>query len=274
MPHFRRLPAVLSALAIMAGPNAAAVAQAPGTLPVAADAPAPAFPVSASALPAIDPAVLGLARASVVRVTSPFPGRISSGSGVVLDPSTVLTNCHVTGASGLANVSPANVVFPGSVRIVDPYLDLCVVHLARPSPLPSITRRAAPGAQAGEPVFTIGYTLGHLSFSRGIVDRVATTRSGDPVLVVSAPFNSGASGGALIDVQGRLVGVTTAVRVDRRTDTFLAVGVDESMAQRALHPWRSIAMGPAELPFWAVPPPRREPFLDELSRLPAAPHAR
>lgn len=262
--------AVLLVLAALAWPPAAVQAQAsaaPAGLPPVA---ATGAVDTANAADAIDPSVIIRARASVVRVTSRFPGRISSGSGIVLDQSNVLTNCHVTGMTGAANVSPASVVFPGSVRIIDAYRDLCVVHLSSPSPLPAITRRTIVDAQAGDPVFTIGYTMGHLSFSRGVVDRVVTMRSGHPVLVVSAPFNSGASGGALIDQQGRLLGVTTALREDRRVGTFLVVGIDEETAQQALHAWRSAAMGPAEPPFWALPPAAREPFLDELARLPVA----
>jgi S1-C subfamily serine protease len=104
---------------------------------------------------------------------------------------------------------------------VDAATDLAVLHVAVPSrALTPLPLGDSDRVRVGDPVVAIGNPFGlDRTATAGIVSALArplTAPSGaeiDEVIQTDAALNSGSSGGPLIDAQGRVIGVATAVAV-------------------------------------------------------------
>ena len=141
----------------------------------------------------------------------------SLGSGVILSAAGhIVTNNHViAGADAiqvlLADGRSANATLVGS----DPETDLAILHIDLPELTP-IALADAENIAVGDVVLAIGnpYGFGH-SVSQGIVSGVG--RFGlqlspyEGYIQTDATIHLGSSGGALIDRQGRLVGINTLI---------------------------------------------------------------
>ena len=141
----------------------------------------------------------------------------SLGSGVILSAAGhIVTNNHViAGADAiqvlLADGRSANASVVGS----DPETDLAILHIDLPELTP-IALADAEDIAVGDVVLAIGnpYGFGH-SVSQGIVSGVGrfglqlSTYEG--YIQTDATIHLGSSGGALIDHQGRLVGINTLI---------------------------------------------------------------
>ncbi|MEV6842784.1 trypsin-like peptidase domain-containing protein [Actinoplanes sp. NPDC051411] len=141
------------------------------------------------------------------------------GSGVVYRSDGVLvTNAHVVGTAKQVQVSFADgTKVPGQVTGSDDLTDLAVVKVQR-SGLPAVTVRPDLPS-AGETALAIGSPLGfENTVTEGIISGVsrqipASTTGGRPLvdlIQTDAAISPGNSGGALIDRQGRLVGLNEA----------------------------------------------------------------
>jgi hypothetical protein len=135
-------------------------------------------------------------------------GRINTGTGVQMDDKHVITNCHVVGIATNVIVARGSGGVPAQLHSVDPRHDLCVMTtphaLGRPADM--ATSRTL---KVGDTVHAVGFSGGKaLSMSDG---RVTALHEMDGALVIEtdASFQQGASGGALFDADGRLVGVLT-----------------------------------------------------------------
>ncbi len=145
--------------------------------------------------------------------------RRGQGSGVVLaQDGYVLTNSHVARSGG-----PLQVRLSGSSAIrgelvgADDRTDLAVVR-ADGSGLPALTLAGERRLSVGELVFAIGNPLGfERSVSLGVVSalyRNLPTSKGDlleGLIQTDAAVNPGNSGGPLLDAEGRVAGITTAM---------------------------------------------------------------
>jgi len=151
------------------------------------------------------PAVVGLAH-----------GR-GQGSGLVLAPDGyILTNSHVARARGnlavrMSGIDEAEAELVGA----DDRTDLAVVRVpARDLPALSL---GSPALRVGQLVVAIGNPLGfERSVSLGVVSalyRTLPTRTGglEGLVQTDAAVNPGNSGGPLVDAQGEVVGITTAM---------------------------------------------------------------
>ncbi|MFC3687024.1 S1C family serine protease [Aquipuribacter hungaricus] len=168
---------------------------------------------------------------SVVAITvQSADGSGGQGSGVVLDEAGhVLTNNHVVAtSSGGVEVSVTLVdgrVLAADVVGLDPSTDLAVLQvLDAPDDLVPVELGSSDDVQVGDPVMAVGNPLGLAgTVTTGIVsalDRPVTTQSvgvssGEPVVTdavqTDAAVNPGNSGGALVDAQGRLVGINSSI---------------------------------------------------------------
>ncbi len=200
------------------GSSGAAGAQEPdlgphGGFRAAARAAAPAV-VSILASP---PASRGQAEDPHRRLFGPTPPRAGLGSGVIVAPEGyLLTNHHVVaGAEAievqLADGRRASADWVGS----DPETDLAVLKLALPG-LPTVTLGDAAALQVGDGVLAIGNPFGvGQTVTAGIVSALGRSRLGlstyENFIQTDAAINPGNSGGALVDAQGRLVGINTAI---------------------------------------------------------------
>ena len=153
-------------------------------------------------------------------------GRTGSGSGVLFrSDGHLLTNAHVVeGATSVAVVLSTGKEFPARVLGSDAVSDTAVVKIEG-GPFPVAELGTTTDLKVGQEAIAIGSPLGLTggpSVTVGIVSalhRTVRTRGGQSLMDVvqtDAPIAPGSSGGALLDANGRVIGITTAVAV---TDT-------------------------------------------------------
>lgn len=133
----------------------------------------------------------------------------SQGSGVVIAPEQIVTNCHVVDDAVTIHTTWLGKAFMASLLRRDAPRDLCLLGVpglqAAPVPL-----RLRSELRVGEAVYAVGNPLGmELSVSAGLIS--ALPAEGEPHLYTNTPLSPGSSGGGLFDAAGRLVGITTAI---------------------------------------------------------------
>jgi len=139
------------------------------------------------------------------------------GSGVVVSQNGyILTNFHVIDAADDIQVS-LNDGKTYKARIVgaDPESDLAVLHIEA-SGLPAITFGQMDNLSVGDVVLAIGNPFGvGQTVTMGIVSALGRSHLGintfENFIQTDAAINPGNSGGALVDAQGNLVGINTAI---------------------------------------------------------------
>ncbi len=148
------------------------------------------------------------------------------GSGFVIDSSNdyyIVTNYHVAGSASNLTVTFADGnSYAGKVIGSDPYSDLAVVQASNvpSSEYHPIQIVSSSTLQVGQYVVAIGNPFGLArSMTFGIISQLGRTIQ-DPtagnfsianIIQFSAPINPGNSGGVLVDADGYVVGITTAV---------------------------------------------------------------
>ena len=141
----------------------------------------------------------------------------SLGSGVIVSSEGyILTNHHVVEAAdaieiALADGRKAKASIIGS----DPETDLAVIKINMKG-LPSITFGRSDQAKVGDIVLAIGNPFGlSQTVTMGIISALGRTHLGintyENFIQTDAAINPGNSGGALIDAQGNLIGINTAI---------------------------------------------------------------
>lgn len=141
----------------------------------------------------------------------------SLGSGVVVsDDGYIVTNHHLIGDADIIYVAFAD----GSVadaRLVgtDPDTDLALLQVGLEN-LPAMTLGRSDTLQVGDVVLAIGNPFGiGQTVTQGIVSATGRGQLGlsrfENFIQTDASINLGNSGGALVDTQGQLVGINTAV---------------------------------------------------------------
>jgi serine protease Do len=163
----------------------------------------------------------------VPRTTDLVTTERASGSGVIVDPDGFLvTNAHVvrgaqrlrveipvpiTGQSILARQSRT---VTGQVVGIDVETDLAVVRIGERN-LTALAFGDSDALKAGQLVLAFGSPLGlHNSVSLGVVSAVARQLEPESPMVyiqTDASINPGSSGGPLVDVNGRIVGINTLI---------------------------------------------------------------
>ncbi|VFR50980.1 Outer membrane stress sensor protease DegS [plant metagenome] len=141
----------------------------------------------------------------------------SLGSGVIVSASGyVLTNYHVVKAAESVEVALAD-GRQTAAKVVgaDPETDLAVLKIAL-SDLPVMALGDATQLQVGDVALAIGNPFGvGQTTTMGIVSALGRNRLGinpyENFIQTDAAINPGNSGGALIDHQGRLIGINTAI---------------------------------------------------------------
>jgi Do/DeqQ family serine protease len=141
----------------------------------------------------------------------------SLGSGVIVSSAGyVLTNNHVVEAADEIEVALATgTKLLAKVVGNDPETDLAVLRVQGEN-LPSITFGSSEGLRVGDVVLAIGNPFGvGQTVTSGIVSALGRSGLGINVfenfIQTDAAINPGNSGGALVDAQGNLVGINTAI---------------------------------------------------------------
>jgi serine protease Do len=181
------------------------------------------------------PHMVARARPAVVTIFTTVPGHLvvkgaaetvtpaaqGLGSGFVIDPKgQILTNDHVVaGASDIqVKLYGSRRRLPAQVVGSDPGLDLALLRVKTPRPLPVLTLGHSEGIPVGAWDVAIGnpeglqstVTVGVLS-AQGRSFTIGN-RHYRKLLQTDAPINPGNSGGPLLDLRGRVIGINTAVQ--------------------------------------------------------------
>lgn len=168
--------------------------------------------------------------------TSDAQGRpLSIGSGVVVGPGSVVTNCHVLSKASRVVVGRENVTYGASLEHPDPERDLCLLKVAN-FHAPAVAMAGVDSLKVGARVYAIGSPRGlEQTISDGLLSGIRRTESGHfTALQITVPISKGSSGGGLFDAQGRLVGITTfQVRDGQNLNFALPAGWIAEIPQRA-----------------------------------------
>ena len=151
----------------------------------------------------------------------------ASGSGVVLDEAGVIvTNHHVVeDAQAIRVIFADGLIYDAAVTGSDLLTDLAVIELDATG-LNAIERGSTEDLAIGQTAIAVGNPLGlegEASLTVGVLSAFNRAVQLGPqqqdnlfgMLQTDAPINSGSSGGALVDADGRLIGITTAIGVSR-----------------------------------------------------------
>ena len=190
-------------------PEAAATATADGAEPAGGVDPGQAANV---------PQLVDRVHPSIVTITARGARGEGEGSGVIWDADgTIVTNNHVVeGAQDVGVALASGKRLDARIRATDPLTDLAVLEVDADD-LPA-ARFADELPLVGEPVLAVGNPLGFEgTVTSGIVSglhRAIPSGGTTPALVdliqTDAAISPGNSGGALIDYEGRVVGVNVA----------------------------------------------------------------
>ena len=203
------------------------------------------------------PAVVNIFTRRVVQQRSPFAGdpfferffggragpreQNSLGSGVIVSPDGVIvTNNHV-----IENMTEITVVlsdrreYNAEVVLTDPQTDLAVLRIEAGEALPYLTFANSDALQVGDIVLAIGNPFGvGQTVTNGIVSALARSAASvsDYQLFIQtdAAINPGNSGGALVDTQGRLIGVNTAIYSRSGGSNGIGFAVPSRLVQQVL----------------------------------------
>src|SRR5688572_5465912 len=141
----------------------------------------------------------------------PDDRRRSQGSGVVVAPGKVITNCHVLEKVRFIFIQRENVLYGAKLEHADVSRDICQLEVKNLN-APAAPLGSARDLKVGQKVYALGNPLGlEGTFSEGIVSALRGPDGKEPLIQTTAPFTSGSSGGGLFDSEGRLVGITTFI---------------------------------------------------------------
>jgi putative serine protease PepD len=224
----------LAVAVVSAGIGGAVALSVPTTL-VGMVAPAPA---AAATLPAANTAASSIEQVatkvvpSVVQLETDLGNEVGEGSGIILtSDGLIMTNNHVvspTGDAGPATPGRTTVTFadgrsaPFVVVGTDPTSDIAVVRAQGISGLTPITLGMSSNLRVGQQVVAVGSPLGLAStVTSGIISAMhrKVSPGGEPTtqttpfdaIQTDAPMNPGNSGGALVNMNGQLIGVNSAM---------------------------------------------------------------
>ncbi len=184
--------------------------------------------------PPLEPEIYALVRPSVVLIQrDPQDRNAGLGSGVVADEfGNIITSYHV-----IAGLDEVTVHFydgstlKATVDVIQPEQDLAVLHVAR---LPSGVTPAvmSGGARPGDRVLVIGAPFGlEGSLSAGVISGTGrnflvqqTGQLLTNMIQFDAAVNPGNSGGPLVDMSGRVIGIITGLVNPTNDRVFVGLG--------------------------------------------------
>jgi S1-C subfamily serine protease len=225
--------------------------------------------VSSACLPASQ--IYDQVRPSVVLITSTQQGRSpfspqgqAAGSGIVIDnQGTILTNNHVVAdATNIEVTFSDNSTASAQVLGTDPGNDLAVIRadLSSSQKVTPATLGNSDAVHVGDPVLAIGAPFElEGTLTQGIVSAIGRTFSSGQgtrpirnMIQTDAAVNPGNSGGPLIDCQGEVIGLNSALEnpTGQDVNVGIAFAVPINAAKRFLpqmeagqtvsHPWLGI----------------------------------
>lgn len=149
-----------------------------------------------------------------------MPDQQASGSGVIMsNDGYIITNNHVIDGASDINVTLSNrKSYKGTVVGTDPNTDLAVIKIDA-SNLPYMVLGNSDDVKLGQWVMAVGYPLNlDVTVTAGIISAKARSiginrsdRAIESFIQTDAAVNPGNSGGALINTNGELIGINSAI---------------------------------------------------------------
>jgi len=166
----------------------------------------------------------------------------SLGSGaIVRGDGIVVTNNHViNGMTEIVVVLADRREFPATVLLADPRSDLAVLKVdPGQERLPSINIDAAADVEVGDLVLAIGNPFGvGQTVTNGIVSALSRTDIGITdysfFIQTDAAINPGNSGGPLVDTNGDLIGINTAIFSRTGQSTGIGFAIPAAMVRQVV----------------------------------------
>jgi len=250
LPKLLLTACAAAALLTACSPRPVEKAPAPGPIqPPAISAPAGGAPDSfAPIVKRVSPAVVSIDTLSVAQAENPFgdllppgvggpvPVRRGAGSGFLISPDGyVVTNNHVVEGATEVVVSLADGrQLPAKVVGRDPPTDLAVVKVSATGlPYVAFARGALP--EVGDWVVAVGNPFGLGGTATAGIVSARGREIGDTYvgyLQIDAPINSGNSGGPSFDLQGRVVGVNSAIFSPSGGSVGIGFAIPSDIAER------------------------------------------
>jgi hypothetical protein len=172
-----------------------------------AEAPKPVAPPPAA--PRTSAQILADALPSVARLQSfEMSGRaVPMGLALSVEPGVMITTCHGIPAGVQLVASVGAQTHSAALALTDEVLDLCKLNVpgfdAKPLAI------AAEEPKVADKIYALGANAaGEFALTEGIVKHILKTPAGN-VIEISVPIAATASGGAVFDAYGKLIGIAT-----------------------------------------------------------------
>ncbi len=167
--------------------------------------------------------------------------RSGLGSGVVVSPEGyILTNFHVIdGADEIEVAHNDGRKYKANVVGSDPESDLAVLRIPADHQLPVITFGSSDTLRVGDVVLAIGNPFGvGQTVTSGIVSALGRSHLGintfENFIQTDAAINPGNSGGALVDANGHLIGINTAIYSQSGGSMGIGFAIPVSLAKSVM----------------------------------------
>ncbi|MBT8278068.1 MAG: trypsin-like peptidase domain-containing protein [Bacteroidia bacterium] len=166
--------------------------------------------------------------------------QIGTGSGVIISPDGyIITNNHVIdGAQKISITTNDNVTLDAKLVGTDPKTDIALLKVDAPEDLPFTAFGDSDAAQIGEWVLAVGNPFNLTStVTAGIISAKSRDLSGRNVqsfIQTDAAVNPGNSGGALVNVNGELVGINTAISSQTGNYVGYSFAVPSNIARKVV----------------------------------------
>jgi len=162
------------------------------------------------------------------------------GSGFIVDADgTIVTNNHVVdGATSIKVTLDDGTELPAKLVGHDAKNDLAVLKIKADKPLPTVKWGDSDKLMTGDQVLAIGNPFGiGTTVTAGIVSaRGRDLHSGpfDDFIQIDAPINHGNSGGPLVDVNGNVIGINTAIYSPNGGSVGVGFAIPSDQAQKVV----------------------------------------
>ena len=166
--------------------------------------------------------------------------QIGTGSGVIISPDGyIITNNHViAGSESISITLNDNKIYNAELIGTDEKTDIALLKVESENELPFITFGDSDAAQIGEWVLAVGNPFNLTStVTAGIISAKARDLSGrnsQSFIQTDAAVNPGNSGGALVNSNGELVGINTAISSQTGSYIGYSFAVPSNIARKVV----------------------------------------
>ncbi len=166
--------------------------------------------------------------------------QVGTGSGVIIDKNGyIITNNHVIdGAREISITTNDNKIYQATLVGTDPKTDIALLKIETDEDLPYIVFGDSDQAKIGEWVLAVGNPFNLTStVTAGIISAKSRDLSGQnyqSFIQTDAAVNPGNSGGALVNSNGELVGINTAISSQTGSYIGYSFAVPSNIARKVV----------------------------------------